>query len=64
MSRQYQNCDPAWSTVGNKKIGVFLLRVFLSAIFENVSNAQKLSHGLQIWTIGSFISQLHVCQVS
>jgi bacterioferritin (cytochrome b1) len=33
---------------------------FKSAIFESVSNAQKLSPSLQIWTIGSFISQLHV----
>jgi hypothetical protein len=33
----------------------------MSAIFESVSNAQKLSPSLQIWTIGSFISQLHVC---
>jgi hypothetical protein len=34
---------------------------FKSAIFESVSNAQKLSPALQIWTIDFFISQLHVC---
>jgi hypothetical protein len=37
---------------------------FKSAISEILSNAQKLSLGLQILTIGSFISQLQVCQVS
>jgi hypothetical protein len=36
---------------------------FKSAIFESVSNAQKFSPSLQIWTIGYSISQLHVCQV-
>jgi hypothetical protein len=39
-------------------------RIFKSTIFESVSNAQKLSPSFQIWTIGLFISQLHVCQVS
>jgi len=43
-------------------IVVFLVKPKKFAMFESVSCALKLFYGLQIWTIGSFMSQLHMCQ--